>query len=344
MGKTGLHDRESLYVIVTSLTIVALSSVVFLVNFLVDPGWKRGGGVLGRNIMTNERHSKVNLFLARESPSDCLILGSSRTALLHGDRIEDQSCFNFSFSGASFRGYLEYARWFSHYSDPTHLVIVGVDGYNLKPVPPDDPATYNFIRDLERPPSLFREYVTIGSLRLSIANLFGITDYHRGYDTRLRGIVFEEAPHWVPPDISPVEEVPHHFLRHLGPFSEDAVEPLKRLRSMFPDASFIGYVPPIHPFFFEQMRARGELRGYLDAVFAASRVFDRFFDFSIPSEPNANSAYTYDGSHYRAAVNEKIAEVLNGADADYGIALHGLHRFGYREAFGRALDEYESRE
>jgi hypothetical protein len=88
------------------------------------------------------------------------------------------------------------------------------------------------------------------------------------------------------------------------------------------------------------MRALGTLDDYLDAVYAASRVFDEFYDFGIPHTLNANTAYTSDGSHYRAVVNDRIARVLSGADEGYGLEPGKLHRLEYRQAFHEALDTH----
>ena len=90
------------------------------------------------------------------------------------------------------------------------------------------------------------------------------------------------------------------------------------------------------------MRAQGTLDGYVDAMFAASRVFDAFYDFGLPHELNADPANTYDGSHYGERVTDRIADTINGSDTRYGLEISQLKRDAYRQAYRDALDAYNA--
>lgn len=339
----GLTDRDTRYLLLTGMIAGALVAVTMSINMLVDPLWMLDGNQLGLNFMTRERLAKTNLFMSRSDAVNCLILGSSRVTLLDAGRIEGHRCFNFAFSGGSVEAYADYARWVAHFGGPIDQVIVGVDGYNLGP-DSHGPETYHFILALEKPPSMLEEYANLSILRASVRSALGYTKYHRAYDEEFRGIVLDDAPVYEPPKNIGKKDarMPREMLRHLGPFSNEATPRLERLRSVFPDSRYVGYAPPLHPSWFAQMRAQGTLDGYIDAIYAASRVFDAFYDFGIPHELNANPANTYDGSHYDEHVNDRIAQVLNGADIGYGLEIKGLERDEYREAFRKALDAYSA--
>lgn len=336
-----LADREARYLLVAGLVTAACVAVVMIINLIVDPLWMLNGNQVNRNFVIRERLGKAHLFMGRADALDCVILGSSRVSLLDAARIEGHRCFNFAFSGGSVEAYIDYASWVAHFGGPIDQVIVGVDGYNLGS-DSNGPETYDFIRDLERPPSMIEQYANLAILRASLRAAMGYTYYHRAYNEEFRGVFLDDVPVYeLPKQLGEKDaRIPRSMIRHLGPFTEAATPRLERLRSIFPDSRYIGYVPPLHPAWFAQMRVQGTLDGYIDAMYAASRVFDTFYDFGLPHELNANPANTYDGSHYREAVNDRIAAVLSGSDFGYGIGVHGLERDEYRKAYYDALDKY----
>jgi hypothetical protein len=341
VGSIGLADRHARYLLLIGMTSVVLVAATMVFNMLVDPLWMLNGNQLGRNFMTRERLAKAHLFLNRREAVDCVILGSSRATLLDAGRVDGHYCFNLAFSGGSVEAYTDYARWTAHFGGPIEQVIVGVDGYSLGP-DARGPETYEFIRFLEKPPSMIEEYANLSILRASVRSALGYTMYHRAYDEEFRGIFLDDAPSYRPPEGLGTKgaQLPGGMRRHLGPFSNEASPRLERLRSVFPDSRYIGYAPPLHPSWFAQMRAQGTLDGYIDAMYAASAVFDRFYEFGIPHEFNANPDNTYDGSHYSKQVNDQIALVLNGSNTGYGLEISGLDREQYRAAFYQALDAY----
>lgn len=336
-----MTDRATRYLLLIGATTGALVALTMSVNMLVDPLWMLDGNQLGQNFMTRERLAKAHLFMNRLDTVDCVIFGSSRATLLDARRIEGHHCFNFAFSGGSVEAYIDYARWVAHFAGPIEQVIVSVDSYSLGP-DSRGPATYDFIRGLEKPPSMLEEYANLSILRASIRSVLGYTKYHRAYDEEFRGVILDDAPAYEPPKELGHKDarLPRTMHQHLGPFSDEATARLQRLRSVFPDARYIGYAPPLHPSWFAQMRAQGTLEGYVSAMLAASRVFDSFHDFGIPHELNADTANTYDGSHYSEQVNSRIARVLNGADTRYGLEISGLKRDEYLQAFHDGLDAY----
>jgi hypothetical protein len=338
-----LTDRATQYLLITGVTAGAVVALTMTINMLVDPLWMLSGNQLGANLMTRERLAKTHLFMNSSEAVDCVIFGSSRATLLDASQIEGHQCFNFAFSGGSVEAYIDYARWVAHFGGPIEQVIVGLDGYSLGP-DSHGPETYDFIRDLEKPPSMIEEYANLSILRASIRSALGYTKYHRAYDDEFRGIVLDDAPVYEPPEQLGQKDaqLPRELRRHLGPFTEAATPRLERLRSVFPDSRAIGYAPPLHPSWFAQMRAQGTLDGYVDAMFAASRVFDAFYDFGLPHELNADPANTYDGSHYGERVNDRIAHAIIGSDTRYGLEISQLERGAYRQAYRDALDAYDA--
>jgi hypothetical protein len=335
----GLTDRDTRYLLLTALSACALVAATMFINVLVDPLWMFDGNQVGQNFMTRERLAKPHLFMNRLDPVDCVIFGSSRATLLDAGKIEGYRCFNFAFSGGSVASYTDYARWIAHQGDPIEQIIVSVDGYSLGS-DSDSPETYDFIRNLEAPPSVLEEYANLTIVRASIRSALGYTKYHRAYDEQFRAVFLDTAPAYEPPERtgSSLDQLPREMRRHLGPFTQEATARLETLRSVFPDARHIGFAPPLHPSWFAQMRALGTFDGYIDAMYAASRVFDAFYEFGIPHPLNADPDNTYDGSHYRTSVTDQIARLLNGTVGSYGLDISGLERSQYRDAFHRALD------
>ena len=121
-----------LYVIHLFLIISGLLISCFLFNIFVDPLWYWKGNQLTQiNLPSNERLSKINLFLQQPDNYNCFIFGSSRTTLLNQNEIKGYNCFNFSFSSGNINEFIDYAEYLKHKGYSPELVILGVDGFNF---------------------------------------------------------------------------------------------------------------------------------------------------------------------------------------------------------------------
>jgi len=329
-ARAALFRRHLLQVMAV---VVTLCGSVVLLNLFVDPLWYwHGNQITGRNFPFNERLARVNLLLQDPAHYDCLLFGSSRVGLFDQSRIENHRCFNVTFSSGSIVEFLDYAGYLVDLGVQPELVIVGVDDYNFLPELKQPPATPDFVRRHEPPPSALLSYLSLGATRLSLLTLLQQSDESRYYDERIVGHVLESAPQFVPPETLPAPAKSSTFDPHRAAL-------YGRLRGYFPDAAFWGYVPPISAWDVAGERyAAGFLDAYLEAIAATAAYFDEFYDFSVPSPMTERTDNSYDGSHYFPWVNAIIAERLQAGGTavppdGFGLPVHALTPQAYRAAY-----------
>ena len=321
--------RKSAYFYLTTSisTAVLVGCLCFTVNVIVDPLWYFGGNSLtGINFGFNERLSKIIFLSSRLGRYDCLIMGSSRATLLPEHLINGYRCHNLAFSGGTVTEFIMYARYLRYRGFAPSLLIVGVDDFDFEdPLPPV--AVPDFVRMFKDPPSFLRTYASLDTLRFSIQTLLQISPLDRYYDGQLAGRVRSKVPVYVPPRLS--ANAPMHMTTASATLYAE-------LRSIFPTARAIGYVPPISAWNVAQLEFEGNLDKYLEALNRTASIFDEFLDFGIPSAITINPENTYDGSHYSERVNQSIAASLVGGRPQAGIAWSP-------ERFKTVSSEYRTR-
>lgn len=308
---------------------LALAAVLGL-NFAVDPLWYFGGNrFFDQNYAFNERYSKTVLYMKHPQAYDCLIFGSSRTTLLDAGRIAGGRCFNFAISDGVAEEFIHFARYAERWGRPPRLVIVAVDDFALDNYPE---ATYvpDFVQDLSPPPSAIKSYASLSALGFSLRTVMRRPPFTRYYRSDFTAAI----PSGLPPydTVRIVDAKPEPPV-----YDTAALDLYAALVDMYDGARVIGYVPPISLWTIARMARDGTLDGYLRAIFAASRLFEAFYDFSVPSPLTADRAVTYDGSHYDGAVNARIAERLSGVYSAFGLAVHDLTEAQYATRFHDAL-------
>lgn len=323
--------------------IAGVMLLALALNAWVDPFWYFEGNRLGGvNYGFDERLGKANRLVARETPPDCLILGSSRVTLLDESRMQGFDCFNFSVSNGSLDEFESFARFaVSRGKLQPKLVVVGVDGFNfidhgLNPTIPD------FIQDLATPPGFWRKYFSIDSIEYSIRTLAGHSGRRRYYDERFRARVLDPGRAFAPPESVDPEDRFGGLLpgetNLAGPFTRDRSRDFRLLRESLRPARFVGYVPPIHRTYLEHLAENGQLDAYLQQIYRASGEFDLFLDFSVPSRLTSDRNATYDGSHFSELANAEVAEAILTGHSDVALRLTGNGFSDYRQAFRAALD------
>ena len=318
----------------TVLATAALGCLlVFAVNALVDPLWYFGGNKAGTvNYAFNERLSKMNRFLATQSRYDCLIFGDSRVTLLPEDKIEGYRCFNFAFSAGKAAEAVAYARYIQARGVRPRLVVMGVPatafrarigGTNI----PD------FIKTNDAPTSPFLAYLSIDVLSMSKQTLFGSSPLDRIYDRAFLCHVAPGAPEYDP--AKPIRDL------MAGKFTgTQRVKLYDEMRSIFPDAELVGYVPPISAWAIKAYADAGWLNDYVEAIHLAAGKFDRFLDYGIPSDMTIDTANSYDGTHYSEAANATIARSLLSGGASGALDVKALSYGEMREVYRERLVRY----
>lgn len=332
------------YVVLMLLTWVGLVGAVFVFNSLLDPLWHFGGNRLtGKNYAFDERTAKINRFLQTPDAFDCVIFGSSRATLMPEDAFAPYRCVNLAFSSGQVDEFVAYAQYLKKRGFSPRLLVVGVDGFVLRKGHTDPVTIPGFITAFSSPPNVFMDYLSLGSLALSWRAFRNNEDAPRYYNTAFQGIV---APH--APRFRPEHSLEAEGLRRAQPIAPERFVPDKardyaKLIAVFPQARVLGYVPPISAWHTERMAAQDALTSYTQTLHAVAAHFPVFIDFSIPSPLTWRTANTYDGSHYRPAVNAQMArDLLTGKSAD-GIDVKTCTASDYARAYREALRRFQSR-
>jgi len=317
--------------LVGAALVVAL--LCFTVNVLVDPLWYFRGNVLtGVNYAFNERTSKMIRFLPRMADYDCLLIGSSHTALLHERRIAGHRCFNLGFSHGRVREFLAYAKYLRSRGFRPSLIFVNVDLYDFQD-PPQALTVPDFVRAGDDPPSILRTYLSLDVLSFSWRTLRGAFPNHLIYDANAEMHIIPKSHPYRPP---------RHLAAHPTPppFHADLAASFAELRGAFPEARAIGWAPPVSAWSIAQLKLDGTLAAYLGVLHQISASFDEFIDFSIPSAVTAGTTNTFDGIHYVDAVNERIVDALASGDPAFGVDWHRQPASAIAAQYNAALDEF----
>jgi hypothetical protein len=317
-------------VVVAAAGVIAAACLTL--NCLVDPLWYFRGNVLtGLNYAFNERISKINRLLPRMADYDCLMLGSSTTALLPQRQIPGYHCANISFSAGVVSEFLLYAKYLRDRGMRPKLLIVGVDGFDLDGprVPPDVP---DFIKDGTDPPPFWQNYLSLDALDFSIRTLRKDYPNHRWFGPDFRShILRRRFPHKPPKLVAP--KTPPEF------HPERAAQYVE-LRKMFPEAQAWAFVAPTWAWFVAQRKLDGTLLGYLDALGGIAPAFDRFLDFSIPSPITESRKDTDDGLHFVDEVEDQVLASIVADKPAFGLDWHTTPRPQIDAAYNEAIDRF----
>jgi hypothetical protein len=306
------HKLLVRYSLLSLASVGAIAGVCFAINMLVDPLWYFGGNIItGVNYIFDERLAKMNRGFPRLRDYDCLILGSSTAALLPEKAIEGHRCYNLGFSGGVISEFLLYGKYLRAHGFKPALLIVGVDEFNFEgpAAPPDVP---DFVLHGDDPPSFLLTYLSLDSLDFSIRTLRGDYPHHRLYDSEFRSHIIPRGGTYSPPMPLAEQAKPPEF-------HPERSELYTQLRQMFPEARAIGFVAPTAAWTIAQLELDGRLEAYLNALYRVSQSFDEFLDFGIPSQITVSKTDTYDGLHYKDAVNDHTIHALISGIADPGV-------------------------
>jgi hypothetical protein len=233
-----------------------------------------------------------------------------------------------------------YARYVRRHLKQVRMVIVSADAYSLLDKEPVDRSP-DFVREAGRePPSLWRAYLSRKTLRFSIDTLL---------DARKKGIYyradFTAAVHPDSPSYEPEGRLSDDFERRFGHkatdrFSGRHIALYREIRDLFPEARFVGVSPPIAAHYVGFLRLAQTLDDLLQAKYELSRMFDRYYDFSLPSPTTKDPANTYDGEHFALPWNDRVVAIVNGRGSDFGVPMHALSLASYRTLFLASIDDF----
>lgn len=317
-----------------AVTTAALVLGALGLNVLVDPLWYGGGNRLTRrNYEFNERVSKPNLFLQEPSRYDCLILGSSTSTIVHPSLLAPHRCFNFAFSAGKVSEFIAYASWLRAQGARPSLVIVGTDYVNFDPRADVRVDVPDFIAKGEAPPPRWKSYLSLDALLWSVLALVGQSPYPKFYDERFEVVVFPDAGTF------------NAEALRLSPRTLDPARAARfgELRAIFPEARWVGWMPPMSAWHIAELERTGSLPGYIRSLHALTPVLDEVFDFSVPSEVTADPETTYDGRHYHNEVNTRATRRLAGQEDTFGVRVSGWTLEAYEALYQERLRAFRQR-
>ena len=320
-----------LYGLVTSLLLGSVAGI----NWLIDPLWYSHGNILtGKNFAFNERITKTNLFLRtnKQENYDCIILGSSRVTTLKASELDRHNCFNYALKGAEIPDFVSYANFLQEQNVDPKVVYIGIDGFNFvekerKEQPP-------IAIDSLQTKSPLQAYLSADVLLFSAMTLLGVSPDPASYYDRN----FEPVDTIDPP----VYNAKFYKPAGLQKCDLTSVETFASLKEFFPNAKFVGYVPPRSAWsMVNDTYGRGLMDCYLTAFHQLSQHYDEMYDFSIPSAVTKNPDNTFDGSHYSVITNNQIAKILQGeADSNFGIRVDNYSFDDYRHTYRQSLRSF----
>ncbi|VAW91959.1 hypothetical protein MNBD_GAMMA22-2522 [hydrothermal vent metagenome] len=328
-----MKPTHKAYIKTTIIFIVSALLTIFVFNYTLDPLWYFGGNKLfSENYSFNERFSKVNQYLKAAEQYDCILLGSSRVTLLDARQISGYNCFNFAFSDGNPEEFIAYAKYIRRYGLKPRLSIIGIDARfysrkNHKVIVPD------FVQQLERPPLSLKTYLSFNALNFSLRTLLRKPPQHRYYTDELIGAILAKTKDYQPP--------PCFNLEGFGlSYTDKKIHYLTKVKSELKSDSIIGYVAPVSAWDLMPLLEDGKLNSYLQTMYQISKQFDRFYDFSVPSDLTKRTDNNYDGHHYSRASNDEVAKVLSGGKLQNAIALHAITLLEYQRLYTDSLVQF----
>ncbi|MEE9346415.1 MAG: hypothetical protein V3U88_12485 [Methylococcales bacterium] len=294
------------YILATGFGVVLLCVLVLAINSVIDPLWIWKGNQLqtNRNFIFNERLAKLNLFLKNASSYDCMLFGTSRATTLPAEKIQGARCFNMSFSGGSLPEFVAYAKYLKKRGFNPKKVILAIDSFVLRRqnLSKQVPAC---IENQQNPDGILKSYLSLDALGFSLRTLVNSSPLPRVYDDNFNVYIRDDAPKYHPKLLYPDNPRQDYY-------DEKALELVKQLFLVFPEAERLAYVPPISIWEMQRIRKADKQQNSIRMIYAVSQIAGKLYDFSLPSKLTSRTDNTFDGSHYNNKTNQLIVNVLNG--------------------------------
>lgn len=326
MNKMKQHKKIVMQFI--ALIFIASGSIIIF-NCVVDPLWYLQGNRLAPiNYSFNERLSKLNRYYYNRNNYDCIVIGSSVTTMLDASKIQNYRCYNFSFSAGNIKEFKAYLRYTKAIGADLSLVIVGVDYFNFMKLPLDVNVPDAVLKNMA-PDNILAAYLSYDAFKLSLKSVLSYSPRPRNYDHKFKG-VFINPTSYRPLDALKRNNDRRQFYYRAEPLFNDSVSLYKELRDIFPDANYIGYVPPKSAWDSSKMYLKGYLPNALDVMHEVSGVFDKFYDFSMPTKITIPLNDTYDGFHFGRETNDHVVDAINSGNKKYMYSVNQLSLEDYK--------------
>lgn len=320
--------------------VLLILSLIISVNIYVDPLLYFGGNKQsGLNANYNSRISKTILYSQSDKNYNCIIFGSSTAMYMHASEFKDYRCFNFSVSSGNIVESVKIAEYIKKFGKEPSIVIVGVDAFNFK---------RNYLKPTSLPEEILNQtttkifwerYISLNVFLFSIKDLFGMLERNAQYDVvtgDFSQIVMDE---FKPDNIVTNRKEPNPNWKYNVVY-KDSIVHYKRLREIFPEADFVGYMPHKSLWDIARIEFLGGTDNTLEVMYEVSKVFDRFYDFTVASKVTSDPLNTPDGFHYDMKTLIDVINVIEEQVASYSLAVHTMSRGEYMRDYKKALDDF----
>lgn len=316
--------------------LITLILAIGLLNCFVDPLWYHTGNRLTQiNPPWNERVAKTNLYLQQPNQYDCLIFGTSRATLLHTEAFKQHQCFNYSFSGGKIEEIVSYADYIKQKGADPAIIYIEVEPFKLNEASDD---SYLTAKDIQPTPLYETYFFSMNTLFISLKTVLGFYSYSRLYNEDFQITLSEDIPDYEPELIEPEDPEESSDREEC---KLERVKSYQTLKQKFPEAEFVGFIAPISAWrVFNTMYTEGLLNCQLAGVHQIASMFDRFYDFAIPSAVTTRTDNTYDGNHYYPQVFQQVAQVLEGQPPTFGLDVKRHPLAEYQTLYATQLQQF----
>lgn len=321
-----------------------LTGLVFIIitNWAIDPFWYSGGNkVTGVNFGFDERTSRTILLLRDLERYDCLVFGSSVSTVLDPASFQQNECYNYAVSAGQIEEYLILAEYIKKrgyvprkiYLELNLLALMQSDNEEniadfVSSKMPD------FIEEMREPQGELMNYLSLDTFRYSIRALLGLNPTIRLYDKNfVCNIKLDAAPHFDPK--SSVMNQPLDIRWVASRFAA-----YQRFRDIFPDSEIVAFVHPVSVWHVTRYHQQGLLLPLLEESYQLNQIFDKVFDFAVPSEITINPSLTWDGTHYLPEVYSSMAARMEGKQGSFGLALQDLSYSSYKDVYLNGIQKF----
>jgi hypothetical protein len=226
-----------------------------------------------------------------------------------------------------------YARYLKALGLEAKKIIVDLTPRNFATTRPRLSKLPDFVANGTSPSPAIRAYASFDTFWFSLRSVLGVTQSAQVYDRRFISHIKSDAP--IRPHSKRVEE-----FRSYTDFSTESLSLYKELLAVWPNAKKIGIVSFVSASAVMTWQDAGVLQNYLTTSYAASKLFDSYYDFTAPSEITANDELTFDGLHFVEQPNRLMAERINGDENGVGIAVTGRTFESFYDAYLSSTREW----
>lgn len=323
-------ENAKIWVKYFSLTIIILFSIIFIINFSVDPYGTRTWMVKKQfKPVGNERSEKYNdIFYQKNIQNfDCLILGSSRAMkLAPHENLEIATCYNFSVHMATNREKLFILKEWLKYKKPKH-VYLDVDFLNFHQniEEPQKSVTSKFIGGNEHNYfSIQTFYTSIKALKNSLLKK---PQVYFEKDGSINYFQDDQLINNKTYDFSKIRYKKHaessyktFFIDKPFIYSKESLVYLKDIQKLcqLHNIQLTVFIPPEEIEYTNRITMDPLLNNsYRNFKKDVVNIFGEIYDFSGNYPENANQMNFYDTWHYRSPLAKKVI-----------LRFHGKNQFG----------------